>query len=593
MKYDPRVEALIREATVRRYDRRTILRRAALLGLSAPAVAMVLAACRREEAAPAQTPVPAQTPAPGQTPAPAASPTPAAEVTGGIVNVINTLGDKQISNPILTGNDYWCFWLTFSRLVKYDDHGNLIPELAESWDYSPDGLTLTFHLVEATWHDGTPFTADDVIFTFEKIKDEKTQTTLGSRLQVGGEWVTWSAPDPRTVVITTKEPFAPFLFSISQIGIIPKHLLENSSDINTDPFNTKPIGTGPFKVVEWNPDQWIRFERFDNYFKGRPAADGWTAFFMADTNAGAAALERGEVDMMFVPPEMQPRYENDPNVMLLNYVYYTPITLAFNHKHPILKDLNVRKAIAHAIDKKSLTDTVTKGRGLLAENQYAVTGPLDKYNDYDNVNYSKEYPYNPELAKKILDDAGWTPGPDGIRRKDGQRMSFTLLTYSGFDEYKNDQVILQQMLGAVGIEIVPQVLEYTTLESMWYNPNDDPMGRAMEVQEWPHPFEQDPDVYNELHSASHPPNGDNYMYFKDDEVDRLIALGRTTVDEQERIKVYHQLDQARLKTLPALPLYCAVDGWIVRRVIGGVPEDTPSIRWYHRAFPEKIYKKQQ
>ena len=592
MTYDPRVEALIREATRRRYDRRTILRRAAMLGLSAPAVAMVLAACRQEEAAPGQTPAPAQTAAPGQTPAPAASPTAAEQATGGMVNVINTLGDKQVGNPILNSADYWVEWLCFSKLVKYDDKGNIIPDLAERWEYSSDGLTLTFHLFEAKWHDDTPFTSADVLFTFETIKDEKTDTPYGSRLQVGGEWVSWEAPDDRTVVLTMKEPFAPFLYGLSQIPIIPKHLLEGSSDINTDPFNTQPVGTGPFKFVEWNPSQWIRFERYDEYHKGRPAADGYTAFFMEDTNAGAAALERGEVDMMFVPPEMQPRYESDPNFMLLNYVYFTPITLAFNHKHPILQDFNVRKAIAHAIDKKSLADTVTKGRGLLAENQYATTGPLDKYNDYDNVNYSEEYPYDPELAKKILDDAGWTPGPDGIRQKDGQRMSFPLLTYSGFDEYKNGQVILQQMLSQVGIEVVPQVLEYTTLEQMWHDPNDDPMGRAMELQEWPHPFEQDPDVYNELHSANWPP-GDNYMWFKDEEVDRLIELGRTTVDPEERVKVYHQLDQARLKTLPALPLYCAVDGWVVSRRLGGIPEDTPSIRWYHRAFPEKIYKKQQ
>jgi peptide/nickel transport system substrate-binding protein len=363
----------------------------------------------------------------------------------------------------------------------------------------------------------------------------------------------WEAPDDRTVVVKMKEPYAPFLFGLSQIAIIPKHALENSSDINTDPFNKKPIGTGPFKLVEWQPDQYIKYERNDDYFMGKPAADRWTNFFMANTDAGAAALDKGDLDMMFTPPEMQPRYQTNPDFVLHNYVYYTPITLAFNHKHPILQDMTVRKAISQAIDKKTLTDTVTKGRGLIANNQYATTGPLDRFNNYKEVDYQKEYPFDPTAAKKLLDDAGWQPGGDGVRQKGGQKLSFTLLTYSGFTEYMNDQVIIQEALKQIGVEVTPSVLEYTTLEGMWHDPNNKPEDRAMEIQEWPHPFEQDPDVYNELDSKNFPP-GDDYMWFKDDQVDKLAEQGRTTVDVNARLDVYHQLDVARLKALPALPL---------------------------------------
>ncbi|MBX5446640.1 ABC transporter substrate-binding protein [Sphaerobacter sp.] len=581
---DAGTAALASGASARRYPRRTILKRAAAIGFSSAFIPTLLAACgggSAEEATPSDAAPGSPSPAPGETPS--------GETTGGIVNANTTLGDKGIGNPILNGNDYWTEWLVFSKLTKYDDEGNVLPDLAATYEYSEDGLTLTLSLVDTTWHDGEPFTAADVLFTFDTVSDPNVDTPYGSRLQVGGEKVQYEALDDRTVRITMKEPFAPFLFGLSQIGIIPRHLLENSADINTDPFNLQPIGTGPYKFVEKQPDQFVRYERFDNYFKGRPAADGWTVFYMVDANAGAAALESGEIDMMFTPPEMQPRYEDDPDYMLLNYVYFTPITLAFNHKHPALADINVRRAIAHAIDRKTLNETVTKGRGLLANNHYATTGPLDRYNNYDEVNYETEYPFDPARAQRLLDEAGWTPGADGIREKNGQRLSLTVLTYAGFDEYKNDQVIIQQMLGEVGIEITPQVLEYTTLEGMWHDPNDDPMGRAMEVQEWPHPFEQDPDVFNELHSSNVPP-GDNYMWFQDAEVDQLIDQGRTTVDLDERIQIYQQLDRRRMETLPALPLYCAVDGWVVSRRLGGVPEDTPSFRWYQRAFPEKIYK---
>ncbi|HET7035377.1 MAG TPA: ABC transporter substrate-binding protein [Thermomicrobiaceae bacterium] len=593
---DARVERLIAEATERRYSRRRILARAAELGIGGAALAAVLAACGSSSSngtsssgtttsgGGAATGAASATQAAGQsTSAPSGQ-------TGGIVNANTTLGDQGIGNPILTSNEYWTSWLCFNRLVKYDDKGNQIPDLAKSWKFSDDSLTLTLNLVDnAKWHDGQPFTAADALFTFDKVKDKNTKTPLASNLQVGDEFVDWSAPDDHTVVIKMKQPYAPFLYGLSQIPIIPKHILEKSADINTDPFNKQPIGTGPYKLTEWQSDQYIKYVRNDDYFMGKPAADGWTNYFMKDTDAGAAALDKGDLDMMFTPPEMQPRYQSNADFVLHNYVYFTPITLAFNHKHPILKDMTVRKAISMAIDKKSLSDTVTKGRGIVANNQYAKTGPLDKYNDYTNVDYQKEYPFDVAGAKKLLDDAGWAPGSDGIRAKDGQRMSFTMLTYSGFTEYMNDQAILQQALKEIGIEVKPSVVEYNTLQGMWHDSNENPDDRAMEVQEWPHPFEQDPDVYNELDSKNFPP-GDNYEYFKNDDVDKLIEQGRSTVDPDARAEVYKKLDVARLKSLPALPLYCAVDGWVCSKRLGGIPADTPSFRWYQRAFPEKIYK---
>jgi len=592
---DSLVGSLIQEARTRHHTRRTILRRAAALGLSAPAIAAVLAACGSSSTT---TPAvgggtsAATTPGAGSGTSAATSAsgtTAAASGSGGIVNANTTLGDKGIGNPIIDQSEYWTEWLVFNKLVKYDDKGTQIPDLAKEWKYSDDSLTLTLTLVEAKWHDGEPFTSADVLFTFDKVKDSNTKTNYASRLQVGDKFVNWEAPDDRTVKITLSEPYAPFLYGLSQIAIIPKHILEKSTDINTDPFNKQPVGTGPYTLVEWQPDQYIKYKRNDDYFMGKPAADGWTNFFMANTDAGAAALDKGEIDMMFTPPEMQPRYQKSPDFVLHNYVYYTPITLSFNHKHPILKDMTVRKAIAQAIDKKTLTDTVTKGRGLIANNQYATTGPLDKYNNYKEVDFQKEYPFDVDAAKKLLDDAGWKPGGDGIREKDGQKLSFTLLTYSGFTEYTNDQVIIQESLKQIGIEVTPSVLEYTTLEGMWHDPNGKPEDRAMEVQEWPHPFEQDPDVYSELDSKNFPP-GDDYMWFQDADVDKLIEQGRSTVDPTARIDVYHKLDAARLKALPSLPLYCAVDGWVVSKKLGGIPADTPSFRWYQRAFPEKIFK---
>jgi len=624
---DERVARLIEQATRLRWNRRQILKRAVALGLSAPAISVVLAACGgddddNEATKPAATattgsgatgsptaavasPTSAGTsgspttgsssasPTTGET---GASPTTATKPTattaatgttptsgstsgsGGTINFNLTTGDTGVGNPILSTAVGYVEFFAFNHLMIYDDTGTLQPELATDWSFSDDNLTLTINLhQDATWHDGEPFNADDVIFTFDTIKDDKTDTGLKSNLQFSGEFVTWEKVDDFTVKLTLPQPFAPMLFQLNNIPIIPKHILEGVADINTDAFNKQPIGTGAFKVTEWQQDQFIKYVRNDNYFLGEVKPDGLTVLIQENTDVGAASLDAGEIDLMFTPPELQPNYEKSADFTLHNYVYFTPITLAFNHKHTILSDLKVRQAIAMAIDKQSLTDSVTKGRGLVANNQFADTGPLDRYNDYDNV---KPITFDVDAANKLLDDAGYAMGDDGLRQTaDGKKFSFNMITYSGFEEYLNDQVILQEMLKEIGIEVKPQVVEYTTLQGMWSDPNDDPENRALEIEEWPHPFEFDPDLYNELHSASFPP-GYNYMWFKDDQVDQLIEQGRTTTDPDKRADVYRQLDVRRAETLPSLPLYIAVDGWVTSNRIQGVT-DTPYFRRYY------------
>ncbi|HUG17268.1 MAG TPA: ABC transporter substrate-binding protein [Thermomicrobiales bacterium] len=585
---DDRVSRLVEEARRLRWSRRKVLKRAAALGLSAPAISMVLAACGGDDpaATTAPAPAPATTPTAGAatTPAPAETPdveeptaTTAAPVGGGgIINIPTTLGDSGIGNPILTSNIQMIEYYVFNRLMIYNDEGTLVPELAADWTFSDDNLTLTITLNEATWHDGEAFTADDVIFTFDTIAAETTETGKRSNLRVAGEFVTWAKVDDYTITITSPEAFAPLLFQLNQIPIIPEHLLSGSADINTDEFNRSPIGTGSYMLEEWASDQFMRFVPYENHFRGRARNDGLTVFFYADTEVSSAALDAGTIDMMFTPPELQPRYEGNPNFKLYNYVYFTPITLSFNHKHPILQDITVRRAIGMAIDKVALTESVTRGRGTIANNQFANSGPLDRYNDYDNV---EPIPFDVAGANAMLDEAGYAAGSDGIRvAPDGTRFEFDVITYSGFEEYQNGQVIIQEMLREIGMEVTPQVVEYTTLEGMWADPNDPPENRALELEEWPHPFEFDPDLFNELHSDSLPP-GLNYMWFEDDEVDRLIEVGRTTTDPDERVAVYKELDVRRSETLPTLPLYNAVDGWVASTALQGVA-DTPYYRRY-------------
>lgn len=566
------------------FGRRRFLKRAAILGLSVPSISLMLAACGDDDD-PSTNANPTSTPT---TPSGSATPTatventvpPEPEIGGGTLYLPIQTGDSGVGNPILSSATQGVPWYVFNRLMTYDDIGDLEPDLAASWEFSADNLQLTLNLAEATWHDGQPFDSADVLFTLDSIIDDATETPLRSRLEVAGETIIWESPDPRTVVMTIPAAFAPLLYNINEIPMIPRHLLEESEDINTDPFNKEPIGTGPFRLAEWVPDQFIKLERFDDYFQGPALADGLTYLFLADSTSARAALESGEVDMIGLAPEDQAAFRDHDEFNLHPFVYFTPITLAFNHKHPILQDLTVRRAIEMAIDKASLSDTVTRGLGIVAHNQFAEGGPLDRFNDYDNVTPSE---LNIDEANRMLDEAGYAAGPDGVRvSPDGLPLSFPILSYSGFDEYANGQIVLQDMLTQIGIDLIPTIVEYATLEGMWADPDDDPLARAMELQEWPHPFEFDPDLYNELHSSNHSP-GDNYMWFADDEVDDLIERGRTETDPDARIEIYRQLDVRRSEVLPAIPLYLAVDAWVTSTNVLGPDGEPISSPYFRRA----------
>ena len=569
---DSRIPPVGRDAQVTRFSRRDLGRRAAGLGLSVPLVrgltsaagAGALAIGRMSTAGAAQ------------------------EGTGGTVFIAQTGGDAGIGNPILvSGTDNYPFWWAFSRLVTYDDTGTPIPDLADSWTYNEAGTELTFTLnPNAKWHDGTPVTSADVLFTFDKVKDPATESDRLSRLQVAGEFAAWAAPDPQTVVLTIKEPFAPFLFALSGIGIIPKHLLEGSADLNTDPFNTSPVGSGPFRITEWEVGVKTVYERNTDYHRDLAAADGMVEVFYEDVQPALASLDAGEeMDIVFTPPESQAAYEDNPDFMLLRYVFYTSITLSFNFKHPWLQDIKVRQGIRYAIDKDRLAEVVTKGRNVRADNQFADTGPLDRYNDYS----LPKDEYNIEQANALLDEAGWVRSGDW-REKDGERFSLPILTYTGFQEYVDGQVILQEMLAEVGIELKPEVVDVTTLADRWADENDDPLTRPLSLEEYPHPYEQDPDLYNELHTASIPPNGNNYNYVSDPEIDRLIEEGRRETDDEVRIGIYHQLDARRKELAIVVPLYLATDGFVFSRRVGGIPETSPSSRWFLRCCAGMLFK---
>ncbi|MBI4641071.1 MAG: hypothetical protein HY731_10270 [Candidatus Tectomicrobia bacterium] len=499
--------------------------------------------------------------------------------------------DTGIGNPILNKAVPMVGYLAFDPLVEFNDQGKLVPSLAKSWDFADDNKTITFHLhSNVKWQDGKPFTAADVDFTLNTILDSKTLTPQRTNLKVGDKTVSWKVVDNETITFSLPEPYAPFMFNLSGIKIIPKHLLSASADINKDPFNLNPIGTGAYKVTEWQQGSHIVLTAFKDYFAGAPQGDKFVLQYFADQDAAAAALEKGELDLKWIAPEQQERFLKNPKFKVLKYVYYTPITLAFNHKHPVLKDRQVRQAIGYAIDKRSLMNTVTKGLGKVANYQYSDGGTLDFYNNYA----LSEDVYDPARARRLLEEAGWKDiDGDGILKKDGEKLSLTITTWSGFAEYENVCTIVQEMLKKVGIQTEVKLIARSGLEEMRYDVKADPKGRALEVQEWPHPFRFDPDLYRELHSSAVPPSGDNYMWYNNPQVDELLAKGRTTMDPEKRREIYLKLQEILKEDRPSIPLYIAVDAYAVAEYVGGVPDDTPNVQQFVFIYPEKLFVKKK
>jgi len=269
--------------------------------------------------------------------------------------VMSSIGDARRLNPVIandsasgTINDQ-----VFNGLVKYDKDITLIGDLAERWDVSPDGKTITFHLHNGVeWHDGAPFTADDCLFTYQKLMDPKVATPYSSSYM---DVAKAEVIDKLTFRVTYKEPFSPALESWS-MGVIPKHLLEGK-DLNTSEFNRKPVGTGPYKLKEWIAGQKIVLEANDRYFEGRPKIDQYIYRIIPDSSTMFQELLSGGVDMMGLN-SLQYLRKSETRRIRENYRKYRyPANaytyLGYNLASPLFSDKKVRQALAYAIDRAS------------------------------------------------------------------------------------------------------------------------------------------------------------------------------------------------------------------------------------------------
>jgi peptide/nickel transport system substrate-binding protein len=374
-------------------------------------------------------------------------------------NMDPVVGNQQ------TEVDLSMFWAGY--LFNWSDQSQLYPELATqvptlaNGGISKNGLAITYHLRKGVkWQDGAPFSADDVIYTYQQVNNKSNfvASTVGyDKSYIVGI----DKKDDYTIVVHLARPWAPFVNNFFTMGstpypILPKHILGKYANINKVPFNIIPVGTGPFKVVEYQKGSLIRMVANPDYWRGPPKLKEIDYQIIPDENTILTLLESHEIDFEYYAPASQaPQLEAISGY----HIYLTPFTqygqIALNQQHPPLDDVRVRQALAYATDSRTLVHNI-------AHDVY-VPGDSDQppflwaYN-----RYVKKYPYDKVMAGKLLDEAGWAMGADGYRHKDGQMLEIGLSGVIGRAEQIQQQQLLQNEWHLVGVKV--DIKNYPTVD---------------------------------------------------------------------------------------------------------------------------------
>jgi len=449
----------------------------------------------------------------------------------------------------------------YSTLVKYDPKNwTPVGDLAERWTVGDDRLTWTFALRRnVTWHDGKPFTARDVKFTIERLwLNPQVPFFQRANLQDIGRV---DAVDDFTVRVVTKVPFATLPVMLGYLAnILPEHILGGYSVEqlrNPVDFLRNPVGTGPFRFGESVLGSHVRLVAYDRYFGGRPRLDAIVFRVVADVEQQLAQLQTGQLDLMIIEPHQVPAVQRMANVQIVDALQVNYTFLGFNHKAEPFGDRKVRQALSYAIDRKAVLEKIYGGKGRLA------TGPINPLVGWAYTDAVDHYRYDPALAQRLLDEAGWTKGPDGIRRKAGQPLKFTLDFDRGNPVREQTAVVAQKYWRDVGADVELRVSEFNSLLSRI-------RARPNPLQAWVLWYITPPEA--DLLAYYHSQGTLNEFGYGNAEVDQLLEKGRATFDQPERARLYQQAQRLIAADAPVVYLvYPAEIQALSARIQGWVP----------------------
>jgi peptide/nickel transport system substrate-binding protein len=404
------------------------------------------------------------------------------------------------------------------------------------------GMDVTWKLRPGVrWHDGTPHTSADVKFTVDAINkgDWKPESVDGfDRI------TSVDTPDSLTAVVHYRERYAPYVWQFAR-GTLPKHVLAGRSiDAATD-YNRAPLGTGPYKVAEWKTGEYIALERASGHWRGDslPRIRRIVFRFLTNATTRINQLRAGEVHMVaLVPWDKVRELKTVPGLRISTVTGNGYEHVSLNQRNvAAFRDVRVRQALAHAVDRPLIV------RSLLDGLVTVVNGPIQPLSPAYERNVVA-YDHDVVKAKALLDAAGWRPGPDGIRSKDGQRLAFTLITQAGFTIRENVAQVLREQWRAVGADATVQTVDGTAISSLWFSGKFDAMLHWWQMG-------ADPEITLFFAADRAPPRGRNINQVADSALTALLYASDREIDADTRNALLRDAQRRVAELAPEIPLY--------------------------------------
>lgn len=503
---------------------------------------------------------------------------------------VGVFNEIESINPLVaySTSAYEVFKLNYNLLITWDENLNPIPELAKDWAVSEDGKEWTFHLQEGVkWHDEKPFTAADVKFTFEYIRDNK----VGYFYDYVSKMTDIQTPDEYTVVIATEQPLSwmPQIW----VPILPKHIWENIDPVEASSTyaNDDAIGTGPFTMGEYKKGEYTRLVANPSYFKGAPKIDELVFKIFANESTAAEALKLGEVDIltkMSAVPYKSLEGQENIKTLYSNSAGFTEIVLngwndPLSKANPLLRDKNIRKAMSYAVDRQYLIDAVTFGYGEVGT---TLVPPMFKFWHYEPTP-EEMYNFDLEKAKKILDDAGYKDGDgDGVREAaDGSPLDFRLTLRSESAEQQKMGRIIAEWWKQIGINITIDVVDSGTLTDRLYDNGD------FDMYIWTYFMDVDPTSILKIMTTDQIMSW-NDSFYSNPIYDDLFIQQDQEMDKDKRQAIIHEMQKIIYDDCPYIILAYGpeleayrtdgFEGWV------RTPEDGTVIMTHSMATYENI-----
>ena len=462
-------------------------------------------------------------------------------------------------NPLLgtqtVVTDLSMFWAGY--LFNWSDRNELVPELArripttENGDISRDGLRITYQLRRGVhWQDGALFTADDVIYTWEQMLNPANLVVsrfgydLISRID---------KRDDYTIDVHLKKRFAPFVATFFTMAnhtncILPKHLLARYPDINRVPYNSMPIGTGPFRIAKYDKGSSITFVANDGYWRGAPKLRRIDYRIIESDNTMLTLLRTHEVDFYYRAAESQaPSLQGIPGTRIVISPFTRFADLGLNGANPALADVRVRRALAYALDRKALVQKVTHG--------VAELGDSDQPSFFWAYNpHVTRYPYDPKRAAALLDEAGWYRGAGGVRTKDGQPLRLELVSFTGSATANDAEVFVQEAWRQLGVDVAIKNFSSSQLYATLGAGGIEQSGKFdVAFENWANGTDPDNSILFRCDMA--PPAGWNIYHFCSRPLDDAEAKALSSYDRATRAAMYDKEQEIVSSQLPIIVLW--------------------------------------